>query len=941
MSQETIDSERLPGEIKDSYEEDDQLSSDHRPAQVQVEVGVPDGFDREAYARLISSSQPSQVSQLLPPIPSSEQSASAASLPQSRPTRKPFIWEEDIVPDSQELPDSASYKPSETASSKTEPITTQNTQTVSDGDLEASDTRGTQWTSSQIESQDTGNVDSLIAESESLFGDVSYIQGQGQRSSYGNQSVIEVPSIFERELPTVRQEPGILSSSSKAAEEPVALPTVADQPGTAAPSSTEFRTSTEDRQAPLVREPSEAQLPEKILDSSQLASSREPQGQDHHDSSVPFQTQSPSEYTESGYIPSATGQTHPPRSDSSLIDNSTSISVLTLLRSPPQAHSIPEFSQHAQIVNEDTQTLQQEVSPTTSFPPTQKSVSGFESAWEATRVASPTPSPLQSSLPLAASAGSRIILDTCLGGSALKVVETAQVCAGSQPLETVERSPVESTTSSILPSLEFLHQSASQDDIPRSQHSVVRSSSHRASTPTPPPQSSNPLPPASATPKTQLSRYSSPLAFNMEQAISGPSPAKFDAKSKLAEMMAAAKAKTAAKQAARAASSISPSPAPSPMLSHNLQSVNANAMLPVFTPIKDLTSSGSSSHISPTVSPDLDSDSTTLKILPLGKGEYIIPLPMVSYPRDIYFQTIRNYRAQRLSFLTDEVFDETLVREIENMISELDRLCDHQDLISEDLSTQRMEPEENQAKWAENVSTKCIFLAEFLPLLQPYDKHVVIMVRPGRMMEILESLFKWHGFVYTRADNPEWHGNSEGGPMRVTLLPTGGGIYTVDSAAVVIAFDSTAKSVRYLNNFRSHPSSPTTLAPVISLVVTHSVEHLEKCFPTNVEPIERKIKMVSCLSRIAEHVGKLDTEQYPDPPEAARVVQEFVVNGANGSWPIMDMPDIEGINPIFTAPQGYDRDSRTVDHAVQPPASAQISHSALKRLPVSLQLRSE
>lgn len=337
VSQENIDSERLPGEIKDSYEEDDQLSSDHQPAQVQVEVGVPDDFDREAYARLISSSQPSQVSQLLLSTQNSEQPTSAASPFQSRPTRKPFIWEEDIIPDSQELPDSASYKPSEIASLKTDPIVTQNTQSVSDGDFEAIDTRNTQSTSSYIESQDTGNVDSQIAEFESHFGDASYTQGQGQQSSYGSQSATESHSILESPPPTARQEPGIASSPSQAAELLLTSSTGADQQVTTPPSSPEFPASTEKHLVSLVEELCEPQLPEESLDSSQLASSSEPQGKDHYSSSISLQTQLPIGYHESESIQSPTEQFQPPRSDLTLPNDSTSILCSNSSLQPPRS----------------------------------------------------------------------------------------------------------------------------------------------------------------------------------------------------------------------------------------------------------------------------------------------------------------------------------------------------------------------------------------------------------------------------------------------------------------------------------------------------------------------------------------------------------------------------------------------------------------------------
>lgn len=232
------------------------------------------------------------------------------------------------------------------------------------------------------------------------------------------------------------------------------------------------------------------------------------------------------------------------------------------------------------------------------------------------------------------------------------------------------------------------------------------------------------------------------------------------------------------------------------------------------------------------------------------------------------------------------------------MIENLMNLCDHQDLVADNFATQRLDSVEIQAKYAENVSTKCIFLAEFLSLMQTEEKQIAILVRPSRMLEILEALFKWHGFVYNRADQPGsgYTGNPAGGPMTIRLIPTEGGISDVSLPSFIIAFDSTYRSVPYLNELRKDPLSPHGLVPLAFLMITHSVEHLDRCLDKSVVAIERKIKLVSCLTQIKDGVGKLGGE-YHDPPTAARAVAEYLLNGAtDGSWPLLPVPEIEGLD---------------------------------------------
>jgi hypothetical protein len=118
VSQETVDSQGIVKEIKDSYEEEEQLSN--RSGNVSVVVpGLGEAFDRDAYAILATNSQPSQITQ---PAQSQVYPTSQSQHKLHTATRRPFLWDEPapVIPDSQELTES----PSQTAVSKTG-VTTQ------------------------------------------------------------------------------------------------------------------------------------------------------------------------------------------------------------------------------------------------------------------------------------------------------------------------------------------------------------------------------------------------------------------------------------------------------------------------------------------------------------------------------------------------------------------------------------------------------------------------------------------------------------------------------------------------------------------------------------------------------------------------------------------------------------------------------------------------
>lgn len=138
VSQETVDSREKPREIKDSYEEEQSLSSESE--RIRVEIPLDETFDRDAYSKVtVTSSQPTQATQPSQPSQPSGPSYTPSQSQLKTPTPRPFIWDEEegdrkddtvpIIPDSQDLPRSSSYKPSHTSASKTGVTTRPNTGT--------------------------------------------------------------------------------------------------------------------------------------------------------------------------------------------------------------------------------------------------------------------------------------------------------------------------------------------------------------------------------------------------------------------------------------------------------------------------------------------------------------------------------------------------------------------------------------------------------------------------------------------------------------------------------------------------------------------------------------------------------------------------------------------------------------------------------------------
>ena len=249
VSQETVESQGAPSEIKDSYEEEEQLSSIEKEnvGELRVEVPIPVNLERDAYVT-VASSQLSSNPHLSQYIEPSEQSLYAPSqsqfqTPTPHPRPSPFIWDEDLVPDSQGA-DSESYKPSETPTSKSGFTIRPNTEA-------GLHLINSQWRSSRGETADSGDVEDHFQEPLSYHARASYLQEELRNSSGRPKTSVEAPSTDQQvETPweDSRGSPQPESSySGRVADESAQSVNLSVRPGTSHSNfSSEFQVSSVD-----------------------------------------------------------------------------------------------------------------------------------------------------------------------------------------------------------------------------------------------------------------------------------------------------------------------------------------------------------------------------------------------------------------------------------------------------------------------------------------------------------------------------------------------------------------------------------------------------------------------------------------------------------------------------------------------------------------------
>ncbi|KAM3087506.1 hypothetical protein ACMFMG_001589 [Clarireedia jacksonii] len=340
----------------------------------------------------------------------------------------------------------------------------------------------------------------------------------------------------------------------------------------------------------------------------------------------------------------------------------------------------------------------------------------------------------------------------------------------------------------------------------------------------------------------------------------------------------------------RNTSSRSPSSVPSRI---DPSTAHTDRLLPLRDHVHDIARSQSMSLPRVSIEPRASSSPDYLTVRQLGQNEFIIPLPMMGPVRDVYDTTIKNMKDQILKFLHTSPPDPELTLMIDTMLEELKLLCDHQDLVVEESSTQDLD-DNAQARYAVTISTKFLFIRHFLDTLRISKVHVVIFAREP-ILPILEALFRSQKYSYDRPDVPG-NSNMSEDLMQITLLPTWIDLRDciVAPASVVVAFDSSSQGEEeYYHILPYNPRNPTKRAPLLSLVTTNSIEHLELCISTTIDSTERKERLVEYVAQTRKSVGKLDMSIYPNPEQAATGAAEYVVNDSpDAIWPLMPMPDI-------------------------------------------------
>ncbi|KAI0472098.1 hypothetical protein GGR56DRAFT_682495 [Xylariaceae sp. FL0804] len=258
-----------------------------------------------------------------------------------------------------------------------------------------------------------------------------------------------------------------------------------------------------------------------------------------------------------------------------------------------------------------------------------------------------------------------------------------------------------------------------------------------------------------------------------------------------------------------------------------------------------------------------------LPSVPTGPNEYLITLPFYNSNKVSYNDILREHNdllnEYNASFLVTphQTPDSTTVAKLDAMFSRLFDICDFPPFLDTAMS---MSPD-ILTKHVVGTNPKFGFVAELLDNLSELrsEKKILILVRPGRLMQLLGNLMRTRGYHYIQSGQEISEASPDKYALTVAVSST-----TDEPSSIpknydaVIAFDHTYRQelVPVTDDMAPH----LTLA----LVTTASIQHLNMRIHESLEPLERKNVLMLALVNAMSYV-----EKNIDPTKLFEVAEMF------------------------------------------------------------------
>ena len=306
----------------------------------------------------------------------------------------------------------------------------------------------------------------------------------------------------------------------------------------------------------------------------------------------------------------------------------------------------------------------------------------------------------------------------------------------------------------------------------------------------------------------------------------------------------------------------------------------------------------------------------TLLPVELGKMEFPIPLALSARVRDQYLAVMNANSIAIQSVERDDPSD-AMLKVINEMLARLNRITTHIDLDDPTTENQKdTTTAEELTAWAEFNSEKFKFLKCLFDHVRDHQVHIAIIAQAGRLLNIVETFLKGVQVAYLRPDAyTASESSTTKGRLVVSLIASGkeGSSAVPKAADLVVALDQSFRAEdTQVVKLRNHLTNVGQLAPIIHLLVKRSVEHVEKCIPSSLNPVERVRRIVSCLTQIGHEVGHLQPIEYSSSAAAEEVAAIIKEGGLEHYWE--SFPKMAPIERIMSIEYSDEREADAQDN---------------------------
>ncbi|OCL09478.1 hypothetical protein AOQ84DRAFT_388142 [Glonium stellatum] len=330
----------------------------------------------------------------------------------------------------------------------------------------------------------------------------------------------------------------------------------------------------------------------------------------------------------------------------------------------------------------------------------------------------------------------------------------------------------------------------------------------------------------------------------------------------------------------------------------------------------------------------------------LDQGEYIVPLSMDGLQGDQYRKILWEDRDLIKEFVSKPYSaDSPIVGNVRILLERIQDIEGHMDLLNAGTLTQAGVRPEDQAMWDVNCSVKFRFLGALLDCLRERNIHIVLLGRPTRLLDIVETFLKGKHINYEYPSELRKADPSQvDSALSVTLLATSGEDTgaVIRGADLIICLDGTSTRSQIQGLRGTHLIDATFLAPVISPVIIKSAEHINRCIPLSVNSTERFRILVNSMTHLRTDAGKLPAD-YPRAHAVAEEVARLLEpsGGANNARAKWALPPIGGIKDAvaFEESQSQFLITSTMPANTQEPVGAQKRGLDIDRLDPAKKMR--